>query len=124
MSRKILFVCYANVNRSPTAEDLFKEMASESGYRVFRYNCYSFDYDFYVSSAGINSEGENQMTQELAGSFDEIYAFDSGIVECLKKEFRNLEGRVVCLDIKDNYKRDSPELVKLLRPVFERLLLE
>lgn len=120
--RRILFVCRANRQRSPTAERVFKEMLIERGYSVFGVNCYR-DSDFEVMSAGIDADDESyQVEKEFADGFKEIFALDGYIKEMLVKCYRQPEAKIVNLDIADNYMRDSGELVKLLRKKLERYI--
>ena len=64
---RTLFVCDANVNRSPTAAKVFRDMLLEAGYKPDGID---------VRSAGIDAdEGRCQMTEELARSNADLEQF-------------------------------------------------
>ena len=114
-ARDVLFVCYANINRSPTAERVFKEMLKERGYKIYDKEN-SHNYDIKVLSAGIDAwTGNNQMTQDLGDKVDEIFALDGSVKHALIKGFNQSEEKVVNLNIPDVYHRDDPSLVRVLR---------
>ena len=122
--RNILFVCRANLNRSPTGEKVFKQMLNEKGYLVFdqRNKKTWADYDVKVSSAGTDTFKEdktNQLEGEVADAADIIFTFDEGLEYVLIHRFYQPGGKIVNLDIYDNYainrKKDKRNLTALLR---------
>ena len=121
MKKRILFVCYANMNRSPTAEELMKSMAVERGFSVFGEGSYSRNCDYEIMSAGINGDSENPMRQDLWDSFETIVAMD-GFVKKLLLRIYKPKKEVLNLNIPDIFPRNSPELKEKLRPHLERLL--
>jgi predicted protein tyrosine phosphatase len=98
-----LFVCAANRNRSPTAEEVFREMAARAGFEV------------RVSSAGISLFSERPVTKELADSADLIFVMEEYMAQELETGYDQDPAKIVCLDIPDIYLRGEPILVRILR---------
>ncbi len=98
---KLLFICSGNINRSPTAEALFKN--SE------RYE---------ARSAGTNPLAVKQVNQELIGWADIIFVM-SEREDChltfLQENFSVSGKTIYDLDIADRYARNDPKLVNLLK---------
>ena len=96
----ILFVCSANRLRSPTAERLF---ASWPGLEV--------------ASAGIDASAERVIDAAMVAKADVIFCMEAGHRDRLRKRFKPvLDGKqVIVLGIPDEYERDQPELIALLR---------
>ena len=98
--KNLLFVCSANLNRSPTAEGLFKDS-----------NIFS------AKSAGIFSL-DHIVSQDLIDWSDIIFVMsekEDGHLTLLKNNF-NLDGKEVYdLDVSDIYDEGDPELVRILR---------
>jgi len=97
---KLLFVCTGNRDRSPTAEDLFRN--SEQ---------------YEARSAGTSVFAVRRVTQELIDWADNIFVMselEDDHLTFLETHF-NLKGKAVYdLDIPDRYKRGSQELINLL----------
>jgi predicted protein tyrosine phosphatase len=98
MANKVLFVCTANIDRSPTAEDLLNGK-----------NC------FEVLSAGTWANARKSISESLIDWADLILVMK----ECHKEAVLTLkpksEKKIIVLDIPDIYLRDDPKLVKLLK---------
>ena len=99
MTVKVLFVCSANVDRSPTAEALFQDVPG-----------------IETASAGTNNDAVTPLDQELILWADIIIVMEKTHREKIRKRFKDSlkSQRIVSLDIPDHYKRGDPELVKLL----------
>ena len=96
--RRVLFLCSANRLRSPTAEQVFADRPG-----------------IEVSSAGLNDDADNPLTPELAAWADLIFVMEKAHRNRLSKKFkRHVTGRVICLDIPDDYDFMDPVLVRLL----------
>jgi predicted protein tyrosine phosphatase len=97
--RKVLFVCTANLQRSPTAEKLFQ------GWQGI----------WEAKSAGIvpNSRGK-QVTQELIDWADIIIVMEEIHSQYIHTHFQCNSDKIRILNITDIYFRDDPELVKQL----------
>ena len=98
--QRILFVCTANVDRSRTAQDLYKD-----------------DHRYEVESAGTAPFATTLLTPEL------LYWADRIFVMCeredrhhtqIKMRFPGVKADVKDLDIEDHWPRGHPELVKRL----------
>jgi predicted protein tyrosine phosphatase len=95
---KVLFVCYGNVDRSPTAEEMFKK---RSGLEVM--------------SAGIAAvAGGTQLTRELIDWADKIFVMEPEQAEYVKALNPEASQKVIILGIPDNYFRNDPRLRMLL----------
>ena len=107
--RKVLFVCTANLQRSPTAERLFQ------GWKGV----------WEAKSGGImpHSEG-NSLTQELIDWADLIMVMEPIHSQYIHAHFRCSPDKIRILNIADIYFRDDPELVSELRkkvpPILEK----
>jgi predicted protein tyrosine phosphatase len=98
---KVLFVCTANKLRSPTAEDLFRDMDG-----------------IEVRSAGTDQSCPNPLTADLIAWADVIVTMESHHREHIRKKFkkaRPADNRILTLFIPDEYERDDPVLIDLLR---------
>ncbi len=97
---RILFVCTANIDRSPTAESL-----------------YAGDPRYEVLSAGTAPFATVPLSQRILDWADRIFVMcereDRHQSELLKR-FPKLERQIVDLDVEDRWYRGDPELVKIL----------
>ena len=109
MKQHLLFICGKNFNRSPTAESLF------SNSRFYE-----------AKSGGTDQDAVVVLSQDLIDWADLVFVMsetDDGHLTFIKSNF-SLKGKRVCdLDIPDNYDRNDPELIALLRMKVERFLL-
>jgi len=110
--QKILFVCTANYQRSKTCEDLFKAFTEVS-----------------VSSAGVSRKecarrGSTLCTESMLEAADVIYIFEPLHAERINShtDYR-YAGKLVSLDIPDQYQYMSSDLVELILSRLSRLLL-
>lgn len=97
---RVLFVCTVNRLRSPTAETLF------SAYPGIE-----------AISAGTDSAAPRPLTRELVASADVIFAMESHHRERIRKKFKQRppDNRIITLNIPDEFERDQPELIALLK---------
>jgi len=108
-----LFVCYANVDRSPTAEAVCRKIAADNGLEI------------EASSAGVSRGANRPVTKEMADLADKIFVMERGMVMEMVEEYGQNPAKVVCLDILDIYERNEPELVKTLeQKLYEYLIRE
>jgi len=97
---RILFVCTANVDRSRTAEDLYRG-----------------DPRYDVRSAGVAAYARVPITRELLLWADRVFVMNEAEDRhrtILRQRFPDLERPVVDLDVPDLWRRGDPELVELL----------
>jgi len=107
--RRVLFVCTANLQRSPTAEKLFQ------GWKGI----------WEAKSAGImpGSHG-NPLTQELIDWADLILVMELDHNHYIQSHFRCDPGKIRVLNVADIYFRDDPKLVAALLKKVPPLLEE
>lgn len=108
-----LFVCYANVDRSPTAEAVCQRIATENGLNI------------EASSAGMSNGATRPVTKKMADRADTIFVMEPDMVTELVEEYGQEPGKIVCLDIPDIYGRNEPQLVSTLeQKLYEYLIQE
>jgi predicted protein tyrosine phosphatase len=99
-ARRLLFVCGHNLNRSLTAEKIYR----------------GFD-GYEAKSAGLRPEARVKISGELIEWADLIFVMELEQAQMLRRAFKqSLAGkRLVCLGIPDTYGYMNLELVKVLR---------
>ena len=111
----VVFVCLANQNRSPTAEDVFKETLNKnnvSGYEV--------------KSAGIDPFGGELLNPRLFEWADIVFALDTDIYKAIKKHYWRYKQpeKIHNLKIPDVYYKDDTELRERLYKKLNNYLKE
>jgi predicted protein tyrosine phosphatase len=105
---RLLFVCTANLQRSPTAEGLF------AGSRKCE-----------ARSCGTSPYAVVPCSAELLRWADVVFCMEEAHRDSLAARFPGLaDRRVVVLGIPDVYDRDDPALVVLLRQLIRELAPE
>lgn len=100
MEKKVLFVCTANLQRSPTAENLFQDWGGR----------------WEAKSAGINPvPGGTLLTQDLIDWADVILVMEAVQAYYLNSQFRCDPSKLRVLGIRDRYSRNDPELIQELK---------
>jgi len=95
---KLLFVCRANLERSPTAADMCAGMRH---------------YD--ARSAGIDPLATQTLTQELLEWADIVFVMEHYMHDYISEHFRPADTPVYSLEIPDHYTRGHPELEMRIR---------
>ncbi|MBN1268284.1 MAG: phosphotyrosine protein phosphatase [Kiritimatiellae bacterium] len=104
MKTRLLFVCTANVDRSPTAEGL-----------------YSFSDKFEAQSCGTTPWARRPVTRDLLDWADVVVCMEETHRDAILAGFGPLPGkRVVVLGIPDEYLCNDPHLVMQIRTAMER----
>jgi predicted protein tyrosine phosphatase len=98
MVTRILFVCWANQDRSPTAEQLLREKKG-----------------FEARSAGTWKYARNPMTSELIDWADRIIVMEQEQQEAILDIRPEAAEKIIVLNIPDTYSRNSPQLVRVLK---------
>lgn len=96
--RRILFVCTANIDRSPTAETILRGVKG-----------------FEARSAGIWPNAKRRVTRDLIDWADLIFVMEEyhkDVIVALKPE---AESKIIVLNIPDIYARNDPRLIRLLK---------
>ena len=96
----ILFICTANVDRSRTAEDLYRE-----------------DDRYEVRSAGVAPFATVPLTRELLLWADRIFVMNEGEDQhqtVIRIRFPEVDRPIIDLDVEDRWRRGDPELVSAL----------
>ena len=103
----VLFVCSANHDRSPTAEQLFHGWKGK----------------WEAKSAGIMPAARNPITQALIDWADLILVMEPVHAKYIQGHFKCDPNKMHVLKIVDKYFRDDPELIRELeekaRPILD-----
>ena len=96
----MLFVCGRNRLRSPTAEQVFSSWPGIA-----------------VESAGLNRDASQPVTPELLEWADLVFVMEETHRRKLSLQFgAHLKAkRIVCLDIRDEFRYMDPALVEMLK---------
>jgi len=94
---KVLFVCSGNIDRSPTAEEVFKARQ-----------------DLEVKSAGTSILARRRITKEMIQWADKIFVMEEKHAERIRSMDLRAAQKTVVLKIPDVYHRNDPELKQLL----------
>jgi predicted protein tyrosine phosphatase len=100
LPERILFVCTANVDRSPTAEDLYRD-----------------DERYEVRSAGVAPFATVPLSRDLLLWADRVFVMNEREDQhrtLIRIRFPDVDRPLVDLDIEDRWRRGDPELVGLL----------
>lgn len=100
MRKHLLFVCTANLQRSPTAEELFED-----------------NKNYEASSCGTHLFAEKTITSFAIEWADIIFCMEELHKEFIIKYYpEEIKGKeIVVLSIPDKYYRGDPELVRILK---------
>jgi len=107
-----LFVCYANADRSPTAEAVCTRIATENSL------------DIEASSAGTSHGANRPVTKKMADLADQIFVMEPYMATEMVEEYGQNSAKVICLDIPDIYERNEPRLVSALEQKLHEYLIQ
>jgi len=103
---RVLFVCSKNRWRSPTAERLWRD-----------------DPRLWVRSGGTSASAARVVTPDDLAWADLVLVMEDKHAQRLRSAFPRAGGpRIVVLDVPDEYRFMSPELVEVLRSAVEPVL--
>jgi predicted protein tyrosine phosphatase len=94
---RILFVCTGNIDRSKTAEEMFKNVEGVE-----------------VRSAGVNIAATIHLSRELINWADRIFVMEHKHQKAVLEIDHTARKKVDCLDIPDQYYYGQPELKRIL----------
>jgi predicted protein tyrosine phosphatase len=106
--KNLLFVCSANIDRSPTGEAIYKN-----------------DRRFSVKSAGTSRYARRRISKELLEWADLILVMESGHRELILKDFSETDtDKIHCLDIFDDFRFMEGELADRIRNRSESVFIK
>ncbi len=100
LRERILFVCTANIDRSRTAEDLYRG-----------------DPRYEVRSAGTAPYATNPLDRELVQWADRIFVMcerEDRHQTLMRMRFPGVDRPIIDLDVEDRWRRGHPQLVRRL----------
>ena len=99
MTLKILFVCSGNIDRSPTAEQLFKNYEG-----------------LEVKSAGtLRRTAPNPLSADLIHWADKILVMEEEHKRQILKICPEASEKITILNIEDRYYKNEPQLIAILK---------
>ena len=105
---KLLFVCTENLQRSPTAEELFKN--SEK---------------YEAKSVGTSFSAIKRINESAVKWADKIFVMEKNHKDYIESNFQKLmKKEIIILNIPDVYYRNDPELIKILKEKLKEYLYE
>ena len=107
-----LFVCLANMNRSPTAAAVMEGMARRRGLKL------------EAISAGVSPMARHPVTPDLVNRAGLIFVMEDYMKQSIIRNYGVPQGKIIVLGIPDIYEQDDPVLVKQLREVLKPYLEE
>jgi protein-tyrosine-phosphatase len=129
----VLFVCYANLNRSPRAAEVFRKLADQKGLDI---EIQSAGTDAWAREkdpetlSGYGVKSVTQLTNEMLKKADIVIALDLSVMWDIKNNFQTTPRRIIDLGIEDKYSLGSGNLDTLyeilnkkLEPLAEELSL-
>ena len=104
---KILFVCSANVDRSPTAERIYENYPA-----------------LEVKSAGVGVYATTPVSAELLQWADIVLCMEKWHKTKIEIDF-TIENKVIdYLDVEDNYEYMEPELIEIIKGKVDEWLIQ
>jgi predicted protein tyrosine phosphatase len=100
--KNYLFICYANIHRSKTAEDICRILAELNSLPIT------------ISSAAVCKESPRTVSKEMADRADVIFVMEEYMKVELEEDYEQDPSKIICLNIPDVYERGHPELVRIL----------
>jgi predicted protein tyrosine phosphatase len=108
-----LFVCYANMDRSPTAEAVCERIAAENSLEI------------EASSAGTSLGANRPVTKQMADLADKVFVMEPAMATKMIEEYGQNLAKIICLNIPDIYIQNDAELVTTLEQnLYEYLMRE
>lgn len=104
---RLLFVCDANMNRSPTFENYFNTKKKDI---------------VIAKSAGLNEYASVPVTKELLYWADIVYVMDLTQAQKIYVRYKEYFNKVRVIGIPDNYYQNQDALIKLIEFWIEHVL--
>lgn len=97
-NKRILFICSANTDRSPTFHNWFAKHT-----------------DYEIKSCGIKySSYDSIISEDLLAWADSVYVMDIGHYMYIDKHFHNYLDKVEIIGCSDQYTFEDPELISIV----------
>ncbi len=96
--KNLLFVCTANLDRSPCAESLFEN-----------------NKNYEAKSCGIDPLAEIVITKEALKWADTIFCMEHEHKQFILNKFKENPDKIIVLNVSNEFARNDPELEGLLR---------
>jgi len=96
-----LFVCLANMNRSPAAAMVMEGLAR--------------NLPIEAVSAGVSPMARRPVSRDLVHRADLIFVMEDYMKQSILRDYDVPGGKIIVLDIPDIYEQDDPVLVAQLR---------
>ena len=105
--KKLLFICTLNLQRSPTAAEIFKDK-------------------YETKSAGVGETAKQPLTAGLLEWADVVFVMEDWQRQAIGEKFpkQYLKKKIINLDIPDRYYYMDEELVKVLKEKIKRILFK
>ena len=98
MTRKLLFVCMANINRSPSFQRFFEKKYPK----------------YQVKSAGIYYGYPDVLNDELLKWADKVYVMDLEQEIFIAKHYPDCLNKVEVIGVSDQYNPDDDKLIEII----------
>jgi len=129
----ILFVCHANLNRSPRAAEVFRFIANEKKLDVEIMSAGTQAFPIFNSEnskKAFGVEKTTQLTNEMLEKADYVVSMDNDVSQEIKEDFQIVPQKMITLGIEDNFSLRKNNLHNLygildqkLRPLAEEVSL-
>jgi len=100
--RTYLFVCWANMQRSPTAEEVARGLLKANELKI------------KTKSAGLSALSDQPINKTLTKEADLIFVMEEYMKTFIMKQYEIEPGKIINLDIPDIYERNNPRLIQIL----------
>lgn len=100
LGKKLLFVCSANINRSPTFERYFKKV-EKKGYEI--------------KSAGFYFGDPIQINEKILEWADAVYVMDISHQQAIFRKYPDYITKCNIVGVSDQYQPDGDDLIDLIK---------
>ena len=123
----VLFVCHANLNRSPRAAEVFRKFASQKSFDVevqsagtnAPFDPRDLDPDFLRANYGV--ESVTRLTDEMLEKADMVVALDGWVRWEIQTGYQVIPKRIITLGVEDRYSLRLGNLDELYRILNQKL---
>lgn len=105
----VLFVCHANLNRSPRAAEVFRKLADQKGFNVeiqsAGTDAYLKDNNPQLLNETFGVDHVTQLTNEMLEKADVVVALDGWVEQEIKTGYQLATKKMITLGIPDVYSK-------------------